>query len=521
MASPSTSILAITVVPYGSAARGTPRSIKRSIKRNISPTAFQPSPKRSLLLVSPSRRPPRAGQQHAIGEYRPPRQHFPDQQAQAVDEDGSSWHSNHVLVPFDMRDPTVALDSGEPMQMLLSIFPQTLGLMESVPRLWLNFLVEQLPSRPWPLTVGGLPITIRTHSQGRGPLFPRMRNGNMRISICAELDAGSDDYFSDSDFQRLAGVVARHFRAHNPDIELCEIIVTMQHMIFVVLDGHDLNVNHVTRRLPGKIARCHVGYLHHDELHRPKHQPDCKAKHVIDPIASSGVSDTTAYSTLRPGVMVWSDQVLTHAHPLTYATTSGVLVRGNANHTAFMTGASHGIGDSGTVYQRLPNGTKRIFGEAVQEVSYTDIALVALQSGVEFTNVTFEDENGNVPTFTRLLGERPQDLDTMPKWPKAVYLNSPFSGIMEGCLVAKGIKIEGQPADPRFVMYNWTYMGQAEGAGSNQREPPDGVCGSAIWDDEGVVVGFFRSYVAEGPLAGFCASVSAAELIKAGYVLAK
>lgn len=70
------------------------------------------------------------------------------------------------------------------------------------------------------------------------------------------------------------------------------------------------------------------------------------------------------------------------------------------------------------------------------------------------------------------------------------------------------------------MVYNWMYTGQVEGAGNGIAQPPDGTCGSPIWDDDGIVIGFFRYHIIEGQWAGFCASVSASEVVDAGYRLA-
>ncbi len=47
----------------------------------------------------------------------------------------------------------------------------------------------------------------------------------------------------------------------------------------------------------------------------------------------------------------------------------------------------------------------------------------------------------------------------------------------------------------------------------------DGICGSAMWNEEGDVVGFFQYAPDSGCMANCCTGVSAAELIKAGHSL--
>lgn len=63
-------------------------------------------------------------------------------------------------------------------------------------------------------------------------------------------------------------------------------------------------------------------------------------------------------------------------------------------------------------------------------------------------------------------------------------------------------------------------MGRTEGNDDRVR-PPNGTCGSAVWDDNGVVRGFYHYYIDEGAWKGFSASVSASEVVEAGYTLVK
>lgn len=148
-----------------------------------------------------------------------------------------------------------------------------------------------------------------------------------------------------------------------------------------------------------------------------------------------------------------------------------------------------------------------------------DIAFVELGKDIPFVNQTFENTSGVTPRFSRLLGEYPED-DLKRLQVHGVYLNSPFTGDMEGTVVGMSARLTScsKDAEPSFVLYNWAYTGQVEGA--NRPMIHDGTCGSAIWDDDGVIVGFFHYYIAAGPWAGFAVSVSADEAVKAGYKLA-
>ncbi|KAJ5885475.1 hypothetical protein N7495_009985 [Penicillium taxi] len=89
------------------------------------------------------------------------------------------------------------------------------------------------------------------------------------------------------------------------------------------------------------------------------------------------------------------------------------------------------------------------------------------------------------------------------------HLNSPFTGNMDVVVVGKSIRYEGPRT--RFIVFDWSYSGQVEDNIMAQT-PADGVRGTAIWDDNGVVSGFYHFYTKEGRWAGFSASISASEL---------
>jgi hypothetical protein len=231
----------------------------------------------------------------------------------------------------------------------------------------------------------------------------------------------------------------------------------------------------------------------------------------------AGVIDTTTYDILRPGVLIRSKMLRDHAHPAVYSTTSGVIVQ-NVAGDKFMTAAAHGIGEGLNVWQG--DRWDRIIGEAVVEISFTDVSLLQLGEDVAFENQTFETEAGEVPQFVRLQAPSEKiDMFSM------CYLNSPFTGNLEGVHVAISARLfKNSPYLTErlfeYNVYNWTHTGQAEG-NDEKFQPPDGTCGSVIWSDEGIITGFYHYYINEGPWAGFSASASAGHVVDAGYTLAK
>lgn len=48
---------------------------------------------------------------------------------------------------------------------------------------------------------------------------------------------------------------------------------------------------------------------------------------------------------------------------------------------------------------------------------------------------------------------------------------------------------------------------------------PDGMCGSAVWTEDGDVIGFFRYAPKDGAMKDWCAGIAADELINRGFTL--
>ncbi|KAK8081200.1 hypothetical protein PG997_009018 [Apiospora hydei] len=343
---------------------------------------------------------------------------------------------------------------------------------------------------------------------GRPLLFKGGLVGQLNLQICQE---GYDvTRLSDRALRKLTAEVCALFQKNLPDVKIVELMLACENIIFIVVGDH---VNLQNRsRLPGRIAKCVVKYLRNSELHRPS-WADRPAKRQVDPPPVRGIVDKTVYDVLRPGVMI-SSMVLKNAHPVEYSTTSGVFVH-NAGGTRLMTAATHGIDDNGQIWQ---TGNKaKIVGRAVQEIPFTDISLVELEDGVNTSKQTFENDAGVTPNFTRLA-----TMDDIRAF-TVCYLNSPYTGNMAGNIVMRSVKLEesNHPAEDRirYVVYQGLYTNQVEDNESHV-QPPDGTCGSVIWDDDGVVLGFYHYYIEEGDFAGYSVTVSASEMVEAGYSLA-
>lgn len=507
-------ILALAVIP-----RVTPQNPSTPPnKRRITPSAEHSTAKRSLVLSTPDHGPSYVGAEIPTDPFLAPKQLFPEASARVMKNYGLAgtptaediWHARRVLLPVDLKDPLIDPLVEPVLSLLKHIFPDTMNVSISATRTWLSFNFKEFPSKPWPLTIGGLPVKLTTYKSGHVAFFPRAPFGITGISICEEFRSVQGN-FSNAQLLQIAAETNSELKARCPRIRMTEIMSTCENFFYVILDN-TANLARDGPKLPGRIAGRRTRYMLEKDMCRPL-WADLKARRQIQPNVSTKVVDNTPYVVLRPGVCLKSRAFRDHGHPAHYITTSGVIVKNFAGDK-FMTAAAHGIGEDETVYQTLPDGTIRSLGKAVHEITNTDVALIQLDPGVQFVNETFEDNLGRVPRFTRLLGEDPHEtMDSIFD----VYLDSPFTGRIDGVRMVSSVPIPDEPLP--HAVYDWLYVGGMESSGFDN-EPPDRICGSAIWNDEGVISGFFRYYFQEGPWAGFAVSVSAAHVVNAGYTLA-
>ncbi|KAK0724238.1 hypothetical protein B0H67DRAFT_470236, partial [Lasiosphaeris hirsuta] len=366
------------------------------------------------------------------------------------------WHARHVLLPFDLRDHIVSIDSGDVSKLLLNLFPGTHNVTQARGRSHLIFQVEQLPSSPWPLSIGGVPFTITTDTEGRAFIFPGQANGNPKISIYGELSNHSGR-FSDAGLRGIAEKLNRYFKDSLPNVSILELMYTCERTFCIVLPNHVV-ISAVRAKLPGKIANCPVRYFLDQDFKRPA-WADLPARRVVQPNPMTGIVDTTAYDDVRPGVLIRSRMLRDHAHPAIFSTTSGALVKSPAGDV-FMTGASHGIGENETVWQA--DHPERTIAKAEVEISFTDISLLRLEDGVNFVNEPFESEAGVTPKFFRLRTSE----DVLNPYTTG-YLDCPYTGNMEASVVAQSVRLHGSSSHPterdlKYVVYDWMYSGQVE-----------------------------------------------------------
>ncbi|KAI1082631.1 hypothetical protein F5B20DRAFT_597615 [Whalleya microplaca] len=104
--------------------------------------------------------------------------------------------------------------------------------------------------------------------------------------------------------------------------------------------------------------------------------------------------------------------------------------------------------------------------------------------------------------------------DKLP-WP-ACHIDISHSRNREGHTMMKSVKLESSShpsQDLRYVVYNWSFMGQPEHT-QYRFQPQDVACGSVVQSSDGVVLGFYRYYIADGKWGGFLVSISASEVVE-------
>ena len=353
----------------------------------------------------------------------------------------------------------------------------------------LVFRVDNLPSKPWPLSVGGLPthFTTSEHSDpfakgsiGRGP------------KALTQINLKEVDF----SYQVLRQALT----------EFENLKINFREMIWfggfwkIIIKG-SLQI----QSLPSFIGSSPAFYRTESE----EPEPDPAALRQRPPQGTNFDDSNYAINSdalLRPGIMV-SSSLFTITKPdgstqRTFnSTTSGILVADQLGEL-FITVASHGFENDGLVWHPDPR-TGQVIGRIQRSIPGADISLVKLNTGLRYVNETFG--SNNQPNGTRLKELTPTHPPHLRVYDQ-VNMNNPFSGSAEGVVMGLGAKVivEGQQG---YVMHQWHHF-------ENGDQPVDGSCGSPVVTSKAGVVGLFR-YKQVG--SSVCIAVSALTLRENGY----
>ncbi|VUC31988.1 unnamed protein product [Clonostachys rosea] len=184
--------------------------------------------------------------------------------------------SKHMPLPVNLGDLKVDILSDDAFQHLTKIFPGTTAMIEGRNRSYLSFTVQEMPQQPWPLTVGGLPITINTKTQGRGTLFPilHVKRGNTSMSFCSDLNAEGTTISNDT-LKTIATELIRHINDNCLSVKLVEIMYTVEE---------------------STMANCLTKYFFEQDFNWPL-PSQAQARRQISPQPSGGIEDELVFNS--------------------------------------------------------------------------------------------------------------------------------------------------------------------------------------------------------------------------------
>ena len=351
--------------------------------------------------------------------------------------------------------------------------------------------VKTIPPKPWPFTIGGLPILF---SNGKWvDSFDRGRIGRGSKSL-EHLDLRRTIDF-DQNVQRQAVRVFQGLK-----IKTRDIFWFGGFWQITIPDGTDIQL------LPSRIASSPAFYRTVSEA--PDPDSDSRALRSQPPQAvefDGTIYTNTPNALLRPGIMLSSSvrTIVTNgkSEESFKTTTSGILVT-NREGQIFITVATHGFEDDGLIYHPNPHkGT--VIGRIIDSLPRTHISIARLNPGLRYVDETFASyaETDGI-RMSGISAAYPPHLRVY----EALTRNNPFSGNCEGLTLALGATVPGE-GDKEYVVHECILF-------ENGDEPVDRSCGSPILDAEGRIVGLFRFKAAN---SSFCLAVSAVELRECGY----
>ncbi|KAI9367319.1 hypothetical protein BJX61DRAFT_316587 [Aspergillus egyptiacus] len=408
--------------------------------------------------------------------------------------------SRQIRFPFDLHNSPAKFFDRANTKLLLDIFPSAQGVDFDERMLIYHF--QTLPPKPWPKKVAGVPCYLTDDEQDLGP-FARIlrRRSRSRITISDHLDLRDNEPAAQLIFDLVKDFYERE------SIPITEIQF-WETTVIIVLDMPKDN-DDVLYKVPRSVGQCNCFCLYEEEMGRPRTLPAFRMKPASP---NNGKIDNSRYETLRPGVILSSGKH-TEEEGSEILSSSGVLIKNRSGGVEFITAAAHGIPGSpydGNVYHPSHAGAK--VGQIIKEVTHTDVALVRLEEGVKFINEPFENTVTASGPFNFIGLARAAET----KIGANIYLDSPFSGFLEGTRLSHSyMRVPtNDPLGPeqKWIRCQWNYMGQG-----SQEAMVDGICGSAIWEDNRNVIGFSRYAPASGLFADYCLSISADCLLDEGY----
>ena len=337
-----------------------------------------------------------------------------------------------------------------------SLFPTCRTVDHILP--FLVFRFDELPPKPWPSRLAGLPTWFTT-DDSESPLELGRGTRGTPLELPAEIERGITP-----PTETLIMIVER---LKGMGIALVALQWRMDYFL-VEVDGQP--ENQWDLRFPCTINKLYVGYLF-GEVFKMSSALQLKEPTNAEP------DDTSYKALLRPGMMISgvSDD------GMELLTTSGICVKSPAGEQ-FVTCAAHGFASgSNDVYH--PKRTGQRIGKIDRVLGTSDVALFKLEAGLKHSDTTFSLEDYEVSPFVRMT-----DPASLPRI-TFLFMNSPFNGLITGILL--GVRLSLIPVDEPGQVHQYI-MGTIASFGENSDRILPGCCGACVWTDDFEVVGQFR-----------------------------
>lgn len=187
--------------------------------------------------------------------------------------DSSQSMPEYNTLPFDLHVDPCQFNVRENLDSLLHVFPWTERVDFDTRVLVYRFSRYQLPPKPWPKKVAGVPCYLTDDPKDRGPVAPAFRPASSQIKLSEELDCRSEAAASWA-FESIRSFCLGR------DIAVTEIQFWGKEGIIIVLADVPTE-NDILRRVPQAVGYCKCYYVFESEMARPQ---KLAAKHVEPPL---------------------------------------------------------------------------------------------------------------------------------------------------------------------------------------------------------------------------------------------
>ena len=349
---------------------------------------------------------------------------------------------------------------------IASHFPGCTAVSYMAPFLTVSW--PSLPVKPWPLTLGGMPLFYTALETEFPPTFGRagggsrmMRNSSQKLHAWERPDESLmrqvlDCLITDGINLRYFGWCGTRWYA--------EVVSPS--------DGE---------RLPSTIC----GLLCLWKVYKEYEEG---ARRIITPDGGT-IFDTTCYTPdLRPGIRIESSGGKSCTFGIPLVGSDGRQWISVANHCFSNI-------DEDVHHPNFGRDGNDVVVTVKLSFPIADIALAQLKPGLTYSTTSFDGEENN---GTKLEGLVPsKDVPLVA----SLFLDSAFNGKCKGLVVGIGFKVlpeefpEELPVGYRYIHTNMVYFGN----GANDVFP--GTCGNAMWTEDNEVASFFRFYVNDNAVA--------------------